>query len=116
MAEEYSDGAGGLSGNDDAGQMSAWYVFAAMGFYPVDPVSDEYILCTPLFDSITMQLQHNKKLELVSNKKTTNAAYIYKILWNGKVYRENYITYSMISNGASWKYFCRISLLHGVLQ
>ena len=56
LNEEYSDGPGGLGGNDDAGQMSAWYVFAALGFYPVDPVSNEYQLCSPLFDSVTIRL------------------------------------------------------------
>ncbi|GAB2818620.1 GH92 family glycosyl hydrolase [Ferruginibacter profundus] len=105
IAEEYSDGAGGLSGNDDAGQMSAWYVFAAMGFYPVDPVNNEYILCTPLFDAITMQLQHNKKLEIATNKKSGDAVYIYKVLWNGKLYTKNYITYTMISGGGKLEIF-----------
>ncbi len=57
---EYSDGPGGLSGNDDAGQMSAWYVFGAMGFYPVDPVSGNYIMCSPLFDSIQISLPGNR--------------------------------------------------------
>jgi putative alpha-1,2-mannosidase len=46
LSEEYSNGPGGLGGNDDAGQMSAWYIFAAMGFYPVNPVSGQYLLWT----------------------------------------------------------------------
>jgi predicted alpha-1,2-mannosidase len=105
LQEEYSDGPGGLSGNDDAGQMSAWYVFAAMGFYPVNPVSDEYLLCTPLFDTMTLQLQHNKKLVIATKRKSPNAAYIYKVLWDGKLYTENYITYSMITNGGKMEIF-----------
>ncbi|SEA20188.1 alpha-1,2-mannosidase, putative [Arachidicoccus rhizosphaerae] len=57
LAEAYGDGPGGVDGNDDAGQMSAWYVFAAMGFYPVDPVSGRFELTSPLFDRVVMQLK-----------------------------------------------------------
>ena len=57
---EYNDTPGGLSGNDDAGQMSAWYVFASMGFYPVCPATDRYMLSTPCFQKITLNLQNNK--------------------------------------------------------
>lgn len=60
LNEEYSDGPGGLSGNDDAGQMSAWYVFASVGFYPLNPVSGEYLLCSPLFDKVNLQLPGKK--------------------------------------------------------
>ncbi len=56
LKEEYSDGIGGLSGNDDAGQMSAWYVFAAIGMYPVDPVGGQYQLVTPAFERVVIRL------------------------------------------------------------
>ena len=49
LSTEYGDGPGGLGGNDDAGQMSAWYMFAAMGFYPLNPISGEYLLCSSPF-------------------------------------------------------------------
>lgn len=98
LQEEYSDGAGGLSGNDDAGQMSAWYIFAAMGFYPVNPVSDEYLLSTPLFDAITLELQ-NQQLKIICKKQSPQSAYIKKILWNGKVYDKNFIRYADIMKG-----------------
>jgi putative alpha-1,2-mannosidase len=55
LADEYDDGPGGLCGNDDAGQISAWYVFTAMGFYPVNPVAPEYTLVKPLFERVTIQ-------------------------------------------------------------
>jgi predicted alpha-1,2-mannosidase len=100
LKEEYSDGPGGLGGNDDAGQMSAWYLFASMGFYPVNPVSGEYLICTPLFDKISIQLSANKKFEIICKKSSSNANYISKILLNGKLYTKNYITYTMIENGA----------------
>lgn len=105
LQEEYTDGPGGLSGNDDAGQMSAWYIFAAMGFYPVDPVSNNYILATPLFNNITMQLLGNKKFEIVANKKSAMATHIYKVLWNGKEYSKNYITYAMLTGGGKLEIF-----------
>lgn len=99
LTEEYSDGAGGLSGNDDAGQMSAWYVFAAMGFYPVDPVSNNYQLTSPLFDKVTMKLQGNKVFQLHTHKTSATAIYIKQVKWNGKLYNKNYITYPMIMQG-----------------
>jgi predicted alpha-1,2-mannosidase len=99
LAEEYSDGPGGLSGNDDAGQMSAWYVFAAMGFYPVNPVSDEYILCSPLFDKITLQLDEKKQLQIICKKQSGKSMYIKGIKWNGEVYADNYIRYDDIMKG-----------------
>jgi predicted alpha-1,2-mannosidase len=99
LAEEYSDGPGGLSGNDDAGQMSAWYVFAAMGFYPLNPVSGEYLLSTPLFDKIGIQLTSKTRLEIITYKSTTASKYINKVTWNGKVYDKNFITHSLIRQG-----------------
>lgn len=54
--EEYNATSSGLSGNEDLGQMSAWYVFSALGFYPVNPASDEYVIGSPLFERITLRL------------------------------------------------------------
>jgi predicted alpha-1,2-mannosidase len=99
LAEEYSDGPGGLSGNDDAGQMSAWYVFAAIGMYPVDPVSGEHILCSPIFDRVSLQLPGNKKLDLVCHKKSAGERYIQQIRLNGKPYKRNFIAYADIMKG-----------------
>jgi predicted alpha-1,2-mannosidase len=99
LSEEYSDGPGGLSGNDDAGQMSAWYVFAALGFYPVDPVSGEHLLCSPIFDNITMQLPGSKKLQIVCKKSSASDVYIKQIKLNGKTYGKNFITYADIMKG-----------------
>jgi predicted alpha-1,2-mannosidase len=99
LSEEYSDGPGGLSGNDDAGQMSAWYVFAALGLYPVDPVSGEHLLCSPLFNKITLQLPGNKKLQIVCNKAPAGDVYIKRLLLNGKPYSKNFITYADIMKG-----------------
>jgi predicted alpha-1,2-mannosidase len=99
LQEEYSDGAGGLSGNDDAGQMSAWYVFAAIGLYPVDPVSGEHLLCSPAFDRISLQLPGKKKLQIVCHKKTAKAVFIQQVRLNGKTHQKNFITYADIMKG-----------------
>jgi predicted alpha-1,2-mannosidase len=96
LKEEYSDGIGGLSGNDDAGQMSAWYVFAAMGFYPVDPVGGEYMLCTPIFDNISIHLPNGKKMSI---KTSGNGAYIQSITVNGKPYKGFSIPHETLVQG-----------------
>lgn len=99
LREEYSDGPGGLSGNDDAGQMSAWYIFAAIGLYPVDPVSGEHLLCSPIFDKVTLQLAGNKNLQIVCHKKSAGDQYIQQVRLNGKKYQKNFIPYADIMKG-----------------
>lgn len=99
LAEEYSDGPGGLSGNDDAGQMSAWYVFAAMGFYPLNPVSGEYLLASPLFDNISISLENKKKFAVVCHRNSATSSYISKTMLNGKLYDKNFITHQLIMQG-----------------
>lgn len=99
LAEEYSDGPGGLGGNDDAGQMSAWYMFAAMGFYPVNPISGEYMLCAPLFDDVSIALPNGKAYHVVCHKTSKDAQYISKVLWEGKPMSKSFITYAMLMKG-----------------
>ncbi|HEY1165613.1 MAG TPA: GH92 family glycosyl hydrolase [Chitinophaga sp.] len=99
LETEYADGPGGLSGNDDAGQMSAWYVFAAMGFYPVDPVSGNYALCRPLFDSIVLQLPGNRETVITVHKQNPQAAYIDKVLWNDVRLGSLFVTHQQLARG-----------------
>lgn len=107
LATEYSVGPGGLSGNDDAGQMSAWYIFASMGFYPVDPVSDQYLLCSPIFDQVTVKLPGNKSLEIIVHKESKNAIYISAVKLNGKVYTKNYIRHNVIMQGGKLEFYLK---------
>ena len=79
--------------------MSAWYVFTAMGFYPGDPVSGEYQLCSPLFDKILLQLQGSKKLEIVCSKKDKAAMYMSSVMLNGKLYDKSFIRYADMMQG-----------------
>ena len=99
LRDEYSLGPGGLSGNDDAGQMSAWYVFASLGLYPADPVSGEYLICTPLFDRITLQLPGSKKLSIRVNRESAAAMYIHSVTLNGKPYPKSFLLHTDIMKG-----------------
>jgi predicted alpha-1,2-mannosidase len=101
---EYTNGPGGLGGNDDAGQMSAWYIFASMGFYPLNPVSGEYLLCAPIFDQIKLNLSKGKTFEIVAHKKSDKDLYIGSVLLNGKPYAYNYIRYADVVNGGKLEF------------
>lgn len=98
-AEEYTTGPGGLSGNDDAGQMSAWYVFAAMGLYPVDPVSGRYELTSPLFNEISIRLENGKLFQIRTIKPNEKCIYIRSIKINGKQRMDNHISFAEIQAG-----------------
>ncbi|MGN6181777.1 MAG: GH92 family glycosyl hydrolase [Mucilaginibacter sp.] len=99
LANEYNDGPGGLGGNDDAGQMSAWYMFASMGFYPLNPISGEYLLCSPIFDQISIKLPGGKTFNIITHRKSKGSIYINAIKWNGASYTKNYINYSNLIKG-----------------
>ena len=105
LREEYSDGPGGLSGNDDAGQMSAWYIFGAIGFYPLDPVSGNYQLTPPQFGEVSIQLPGNRRFEIVCHKDVETSSYISRVVWNGKLYGLNYITHNMLQQGGTLEVF-----------
>jgi predicted alpha-1,2-mannosidase len=101
LAAEYSNGPGGLGGNDDAGQMSAWYMFASMGFYPLNPVSGEFLLCSPIFDKVTINLTNSKKLHIIAHKQSKSSIYINAVKWNGAPHTKNYITYTDVMQGGT---------------
>lgn len=73
---EYNDTPGGLSGNDDAGQMSAWYIFSSLGFYPVCPATDRYMLAAPRFQKITLNLQEGRKFTITPNSLPKDRTFI----------------------------------------
>jgi len=95
----YNDGPDGLIGNDDVGQMSAWYVFSSIGFYPVSPVSGEYLLCSPIFDTISIKLNKGKKFMINVQKKSPKSQFIHNVSLNGIVLDRNYIKYDDLKNG-----------------
>jgi predicted alpha-1,2-mannosidase len=101
MRDEYSDTPGGLSGNDDAGQMSAWYIFAALGIYPVCPSQDEYVLTSPAFDRITLQLPHGKNLVIRAAGVSEGKAYVRSVDFNGKPIRGWQLQHSRLMRGGT---------------
>ncbi|MVN92814.1 glycoside hydrolase family 92 protein [Mucilaginibacter sp. HME9299] len=107
MDEEYSDGPGGLSGNDDAGQVSAWYVFSAMGFYPLNPAANQYLITAPVFNSCKIQLNQNRVFEVKCHKSTSDAFYIDHVTYNGKPYNFTYLTHQTITQGGKLDIYLR---------
>ena len=99
MQQEYSNAVGGLSGNDDAGQMSAWYVFAALGFYPVTPSVPQYVISGPHFDKITIHLDKGKKLIINAKGASSGNNYIQNISFNGEEYDKTFLDHFSIIKG-----------------
>jgi len=102
MEEEYGIGPGGLSGNDDAGQMSAWYVFGALGFYPVCPASPEYSICGPKFNRIIMNLGNGKKLLIESPNYNKENIFIQEMTFNAMKFDKNFISHDLLLKGGHW--------------
>jgi predicted alpha-1,2-mannosidase len=96
----YADEPDGLQGNEDVGQMSAWYILSAMGFYSVDPVSGNYIFGTPLFDRVKVQLARGKELEIVAERSAPGDQYIQSVTFHGKPYTRSWFNHREIVNGA----------------
>ncbi|RSH89012.1 hypothetical protein EHS25_002674 [Saitozyma podzolica] len=99
--EEYDHTATGLSGNEDCGQMSAWYLFSAMGFYPVDPASATYVIGAPFFDSLTLRLPGARRpLRITARGASSGAKYVRGVTIDGKPHRDIMITHEQIRDGA----------------
>ena len=89
----------GYCGDEDNGQTSAWYVFTALGFYPVCPGSNEYVLGAPYFNKVTVSLENGKKLEIVAPANSDTNRYIKTLNYNGKNYTKNYINHFDLIKG-----------------
>lgn len=101
MQNLYLSTPGGLCGNDDCGQTSAWYVMSAMGFYPVCPVGGKYEIGTPLFPELKLHLENGKILTILAPEVSKENIYVKSIKINGETYNKSYITHDMILNGAT---------------
>lgn len=104
MHELYQNSPAGLYGNEDCGQMSAWYVFSAMGFYPVDPVSGKYEIGTPLFPEMQMHLSNGNTFTVLAPTVSKENIYIQAVKFDGKPYSKSYITHEQIMEGATLEF------------
>lgn len=99
MNKMYRNNIDGLCGNDDCGQMSAWYIFSAMGFYPVCPGTDQYVLGAPYLPYLKINLENGKSLEIRADLISDKNRYVKAVKLNGKPYTKGYITQEEIMNG-----------------
>ncbi|MBO7240335.1 MAG: GH92 family glycosyl hydrolase [Bacteroidaceae bacterium] len=103
MERMYTPTPDGYCGDEDNGQTSAWYVFSALGFYPVCPASNEYVLGSPLFERATVKLENGKKIVIDAKDNNVENVYISRMRVNGKEYSHNYITHDALTKGCEIK-------------
>jgi len=101
IREDYHEGVGGLSGNEDSGQMSAWLVFAAMGFYPVSPSVPEYALVSPMFEEVKLNLNNGKSFVIQADGANDDNLYIHQATLNGESFGKAYLTHEQITNNGT---------------
>lgn len=105
MNEFYSTHKDGLIGNEDCGQMSAWYILSSIGFYQVNPTNGLFVFGSPLFDKVTIKLPENKSFTVVAENNSDKNIYIQKAELNGKPYTKSYILYKDIMKGGVLKFY-----------
>lgn len=105
MQHMYSPTPDGYCGDEDNGQTSAWYVFSALGFYPVCPASDEYVLGAPLFKNAVIHLENGKQIVIEAEDNSDINIYIGRMLLDSKEYGHNYITHKRLTEGTRMKMF-----------
>ena len=101
MDKLYNANPDGYCGDEDNGQTSAWYVFSAMGFYPVCPGSNQYVLGTPYFNKVTLHLENGNTMTIKAEGNSRSNRYIDSMTLNGKTYTKNYLTHADIMKGGS---------------
>ena len=101
MDKLYTAHPDGYCGDEDNGQTSAWYVFSAMGFYPVCPGSNQYVLGVPYFDKLTLHLENGKSLTITAKGNSDNTRYVNAMTLNGETYNHNYLTHDAVMNGGN---------------
>ena len=101
MDKLYTAHPDGYCGDEDNGQTSAWYVFSAMGFYPVCPGSNQYVLGVPYFDKLTLHLENGKSLTVTAKGNSDDTRYVNAMTLNGETYNHNYLTHDAVMNGGN---------------
>jgi predicted alpha-1,2-mannosidase len=97
----YTDAPDGLSGNEDVGQMSSWYIFSALGFYPANPISGQYVFGSPLFDEATINLESGKKFNIKVQNNSPENIYIQSVSLNGKTLNSIFLKHEEITKGGN---------------
>lgn len=105
LQKMYRTGPDGLGGNDDCGQMSAWYIFTSLGFYPVCPGSNQYILGSPAVKHATLRLENGKTFTVEAPGQSSRNVYVQKVMLNGRPLKSNYITHEDIVNGGTLTFY-----------
>lgn len=100
MNRLYNPNPDGYCGDEDNGQTSAWYVFSAMGFYPVTPASDQYVIGAPLFKKVTLELENGKQVIINAPQNSEANRYIQSMKYNGKNYTKNWFSHNELTKGA----------------
>lgn len=103
-SEFYGNTPGSLSGNDDCGQMSAWYMFNCLGFYPVAPSSNFYSIGSPCAEALTVRLSGGGKIEMTTENWSESNVYVKALYVNGKKYDKSYLSYDDIRDGVQLKF------------
>jgi putative alpha-1,2-mannosidase len=96
-----------VCGNEDCGQMSAWYVFSAMGFYPVNPADGKFILGSPALDKAAIRAGNGKTFTVIAENNSAENVNVSEVFLNGERLDRNYITYSEIMNGGELRFIMK---------
>lgn len=105
LRDQYAPGPGGLSGNDDAGAISAWYILAAMGLYPADPASGHFLLSSPLFDKVSLSTGNDTPFVVTVHRASPSSIYIGEVRLNGKSYGRDFLDYATLMKGGTLEIF-----------
>jgi predicted alpha-1,2-mannosidase len=105
LKKMYQTGADGLGGNDDFGQMSAWYIFSSLGFYPVAPGSEDYALGSPAIKEAILNLENGNTFKIIAENQSDVNVFVDKVELNGKVLNKPSITHSDIMNGGELRFY-----------
>jgi len=100
----YTDKPDGLSGNEDCGQMSAWYVLSSIGFYPVNPADGNYVIGSPMFNRVEFALDNGKTFTVIAKNNSDENRYIQKAILNGKELKRTFFKHSEITNGGTLEF------------
>jgi putative alpha-1,2-mannosidase len=103
MDKLYQPTPDGYCGDEDNGQTSAWYVFSAMGLYPVCPGTDEYVLGSPLFNKVTLHLENGNTFVIEAPENNSEAVYIGKATLNGETWEKNFLKHDAVQAGGTFR-------------